>query len=207
MLPSMQLGWIGLLVRCLAASAMMAAVLLAGCGPAEERVISLRGPLAGLPGATAGGGSVQLQQSVGGVDASAVPEGGLRLEHEDGTVELRSRSARHLMGHIFRTIRDGERELFVEQVLSVRTKQEFADRGIEPALAYDELVRRQGDVFALFSRLPYGEHTPGALWEKLGDRTYRLRAVGLTGSDLRWNFMDAVFEDGNWRLRWFGRDL
>ncbi|MEM1329183.1 MAG: hypothetical protein AAGG07_01345 [Planctomycetota bacterium] len=179
---------------------------MSGCAEPEERVVALRGPLAGLPGANAGG-NVALQESASsGVDPTAVPEGGLRREREDGTVELRAVSPRHLMTHVFQTVRDGERDLFVEQVLSERTKKEFRERGFEPALAFDELVRRREDVFKLFARLPYGENTPGALWTRLGERTYRLKATGMAGRGLRWNFMDAVYEDGNWRLRWFGRD-
>lgn len=171
--------------------------LLPAC--TQERVVSMKGPLVGLPGSSA----ASAQKVTPGHDPTAIEDGQLRVTLDDGTVELRSRRARHLMVHVYQTLLNDERELFTEQVLSEQTKQEFIDRGMDPGQAFDMLMERRRDVFELFNRLPQGEMTPGVLWKKLGDRTYRLKIQGVRARDLRWNCMDARFEDGNWRLLWF----
>lgn len=138
--------------------------------------------------------------------AAAIADGRLRIEHEDGTVELRARRARHLMIHVFSTLRDDERELFTDQVLSSVTRDEFIERGLDPRLAFDALKQDFSEIAKLFRRVPQGELTPGALWKKVGERTYRLKIQGARARGLKWNAMDARFEGGAWRLRWFAYD-
>jgi len=175
-------------------------LLLGGC--TYRKVISYNAPLAGLPGAVSGreetGDHLRL------TDPTTMPGGQIRVENPDGSVVLYSRSPRQLMQHIYQTMENGERDLFVEQVMCARTRAEFRERGYDPGIGFDELVRRRDDVLKLFNAMPQGEYTPGVLWEKLGEKTYRLKVTGLGARDLEWSFMDMVLEHGNWKLRWFG---
>lgn len=174
--------------------------MLGGC-VYEKRTIK-GGLLAGLPGSQSSE-TVKLQTGKT-MDPSIAPEGGIRQVDERGNVTLYARSARHLMAHIYTTLANNERELFIEQVLSERTKREFDDRGLEPGLAFDELKNRERDVLKFFNTLPFAENTPGVHLEGLGPNVFRMRSPGGRDSGLRYQFMDLVIEKGEWRLRWFG---
>ncbi len=180
-----------------------AAAILGAC-ETETRVIRQDGMmLANLPGAT-GGGATPGSATPRSQDVVGLPGGAPRETLDDGTVILRARTGRQLMGHVFTTLRDNEREIFVDQVLSARTRQEFYDRGLDPELAFDELKSRSEWIERLFQRMPQGEFTPGVLMQRQGDRVYRMTVTGMAAEGLRWTFMDMVMEDGSWRLRWFG---
>ncbi|MEM8758479.1 MAG: hypothetical protein AAGF47_11955 [Planctomycetota bacterium] len=116
---------------------------------------------------------------------------------------LRSRSARHLMRHIYETVRDGEAELFADQVLSSATRTEFAENGATAEEGFDFLVEHFSDIEALFARMPMGEYTPNAVLEPIGPGMNRVRLVGGVGRDLRWQGFDMIQEGGNQRLLWF----
>lgn len=182
-----------------AAVALCVLFLLAAC--TEERIVSRRGLLSSLPGAET---RIPDNRSVHRPDLLRTPESGIRETLEDGeTVVLHAKSVRHLMAHIVATMQNGEEELFVEQVLSRKTRDEFVFRGYDPAEAHRELVRRQRDVFKLFNVMPFGEQTPGLFLEKIGPNEFRLQIPRSSFGDLKWTGIDAVFEDGNYRLRWF----
>lgn len=185
-----------------AACAWAAVVLGVGGCQTEENVTIKRSMLAGLPGAEGGGGKVR--RSAARATDATTPTSELRVEDERGNITLHARSARDVMVQVYTTIANGERELFVEQVLSERTKQEYAQRGLDPGQAFEELVERQREMLKLFGVLPYGEYTPGAVLENIGPNVFRLRAADGRARDLRWKFMDVSIERGEWRLRWFG---
>lgn len=172
----------------------------AGCR--YERIVRYDPMLAGLPGAESGTPVIRADGRT--FDPLAAPKGGLRQEDEQGNVVLHSKSARHLLIHIVQTIENDEGELFVEQLLSERTKLEFAERDLDPMLAFEELKRRQRDVFTLYNALPMGELTPGVRFRTLGDNLYRVEVPRSWGRAMRWRIMDMVRERGNFRLRWFG---
>lgn len=181
--------------------ASAACVVFTLCGCTQTRVIKAHTPLAGLPGAE---GGVQVGDKLDGyVDPTATPAGRNFILHEDGRVELLCKTGDHLLKHLSGVVRTGNREMFVEQLLSDATKQEFRDRGRDPAEAFDMLVEREADFRAMRARMPLGERTPGVVMHKLGKRVYRVQATGLAARDLSWTGYDMVFEDGNWRLRWF----
>ncbi len=183
-----------------AAMAIVAAgTLLGGC--VEERIVSAKGLLIGLPGAEtklpSGNNTTQRAELL------KTPEVGLREEREDGTVILHAKTFQHLMSHIVHAIQHDEEELFVEQILSSATLEEFRMRRVDPALGFREIVRRQRDVFRLFNAIPFGENTPGLYLKPLGSNTFRLALPRSGYGDLKWIGIDAVFENGNYRLRWF----
>ena len=142
-----------------------------------------------------------------GVDPAELPP--IREELPDGEVVLRSRTARDLMAHLQHALRRDdeplERELFTEYLLSDATRAEYEARNLPPDQAYYALLRRREDILLLFNRIgPLGENSPQVIMKSLGNNVIRLQVTGLARDGLSWSFMDMVYEDGNWRLRWFG---
>lgn len=181
------------------AIAMTGLILLPGCQ--YERIVSHSGLLVGLEGAES-----QIppkRQSRPLPEFLRTPEEGIRVEDEDGNVTLYSKSIRHLMAHMTTTIAEGEKDLFLEQLLSQRTKDEFHERGLDPGLAFDELVRRQRDVGRLFYFMPVGEFTPGVDFRTIGKNVFRVRLPRQMHEGLYWIGLDVTFEDYNYKLRWF----
>lgn len=133
----------------------------------------------------------------------AVPNEGIRVEDDDGNITLYTKRITHLMTHIMKTIENDEPELFVEQVLSERTIREFEERGLEPALAHEELTRRRKDIYKLFAAMPMGEATPGMYLKPLDKNLFRLEVPKARRAKLNWIGIDASFEQGNFKLRWF----
>lgn len=194
------------------------ATCVPGC-QREETVVRYRPILATVPGAVSATAPVGPRFEGEYVDPTAArnAEGMLAsveldeegrekmyVELPDGSKRLISPTGRHLMSHIINCIDDGERELFLEQVLSEVTREEFLSRGLDPMLAFDELRRRRADIMKLFDKMPSGEFTPGMLMKNVGNGVQRLRVHGAMASELKWTYMDMRFEDGQWRLRWFG---
>lgn len=135
----------------------------------------------------------------------AIPDGQIRHENEDGTITLYTKSIKHLMKHLIHALENGERDLFVDQILSEITIREFHDRGLDPGIAFDELVKFRRDVYRTFHLMPMGESTPGLLLKPLGPNMFRLAASRAGHKDYLWIGIDASFEHGNYKLRWFVR--
>jgi hypothetical protein len=131
-----------------------------------------------------------------------VPGGQIRAEDEQGNVTLYAKSIKHLMNHIIHALEYEERDLFVEQILSQITIDEFEQRGLDPRIAFDELLVRKRDVYRLFHFMPMGESTPGLYPNAVGTNIFRLQ-VSRVGRELLWSGMDVSFEQGNYKLRWF----
>ncbi len=184
-------------VRCAALG--FAVLSAAAC---EERIIYNRPFLGALPGAET---SMPVSKYPKGYkDPTAIPDDQLVVKQQDGSVgELRARTARHLMMHIYNTLMNSQEKVFVEQVLSERTRSEYYQRGIHPREAFKTLQEHAGDVLTLFDRMPMGESTPGLFLEPVGGGVQRLRLQGLGAKDLYWVGFDMVMEKGNYRLVWF----
>lgn len=171
---------------------------LAGCR--EERIVSRRGMLSSLPGAQT---QIPDERTTVRPDVLRTPSSGIREVREDDTVVLHAKTVQHLMSHVVSTIQNDEKDLFVEQVLARRTRDEFRIRGYDPGVAFDEVVRRQRDVFKLFNAMPFGENTPGIYLQTIGRNEFRMQVPRSGRADLKWTGFDVVFEEGNYRLRWF----
>lgn len=176
-------------------------ILLCANACTYERVVSQSGLLVGLDGAESQIPAKRKSRPL--PDFLRTPAEGIRIEEEDGTVILYSKSVRQLMAHITTTVADDEEELFLEQLLAKRTRDEFLERGLDPALAFEELKRRQRDIGRLFYFMPMGEFTPGIDFRSIGPNVFRVRLPSRTHEDLHWIGLDVVFEDYNYRLRWF----
>ncbi len=175
-------------------------LVLVGCQP-YERVVSRSSILSGLESS---GSNIPEKRSKYAVhEVFSTPTGEIRVEDELGEITLYAKNIRQLMTHITTTIQDDEKDLFVDQVLSQITKDEFTQRGLNPALAFEELTKRQRDIFRLFYFMPMGEYTPGLHLKAVGRNTFRLQLSRARNESLYWIGIDSVFENGNYRLRWF----
>jgi hypothetical protein len=182
------------------ALALAALLALASCAR-EERVIGQRSLLGGLPGAQAK--VAPLGPKGQSIDPAMLDETRLVEVRPDGTKRLISRSGRHLMLHIWTTLQEGDAGTFVDQVLSRRTRDQFLDRGLDPAEAFERVRARLDDVQRLFARMPMGEHTPGVHYEQLDRNTFRFILTDTAARGLTWIGIDMIYEDGNYRLLWF----
>lgn len=181
-------------------SATLTCLLLTGCEP-YERDVGGRAFFSGLEGAEVP--DFASGRPDGYLDPRGLAEANVREELEDGTVVLRARSALHLMKHVFETLRNDERDVFLEQVLSNATRQEFASHGTELQEGYDFLRRNLDEIDRLFARMPMGEYSPNAVYQPMGKGVHRLRLVSGAGRDLKWQGIDMIMEGGQQRLLWF----
>lgn len=183
-------------------AAVCSVLALASLGCMEEiRREPVGKPL--LSGLQNGGGFRSLR-GLKGSGANGQDQLPTRSVDLDGTITLRSPTIRDLMRHMLETVAAEEEELFTEQLLSSVTRREFLERGYDPAEAFREVERRQKDLRALLRAMPIGEFTPGLMMQPKGHNTFRLGVKG--DPDLNWSFVDVVFENGNYTLRWFGRE-
>lgn len=192
-------------------TSVLAACVPLACpiGCTYERVVSREGlssTLQRLSEAKQEGGGARVEHATASNQVFHVPEGKLRVEDEEsGEVTLYAKRVKHLINHIITTLENDEPELFVEQVLSKITREEFEQRGLDPVLAFEELTRRRRDVYKLFGAMPMGEGTPGLFLEQIGTNMFRLKVPRGRHPDLYWTGIDASFEGNNYRLRWFVR--
>ncbi len=182
----------------LAVSVLCLAVV--GCETYEEEV-PVNPFFAGMEGVSGPGATKDRKARI--ADPRFLPHEAQREVDDDGNVTLRAKGPRHLMRHIFETLRNDERELFVEQVLSDATKQEFIDHGKEPEEAFDMLLADFEEINQLFARMPMAENAPNARYERIGTNMHRLRLVKGVGRDLKWQGFDMITEDGYEKLLWF----
>lgn len=172
--------------------------LLPAC---ETKVVKYHPMLGGLPGSESNTPVVRADNYK---DPTLVPPD--KLVVEDPVTKkktLTAKTGRHLMGHIYNALAQNDKDTFVDQILSSQTKQECAEKGVEPGACFDELLARKDDVVALFNAMPAGEFTPGVYVRSLGPKSERIEVQGLAAKDLTWTGMDIIMEKGNWKLRWF----
>jgi hypothetical protein len=185
------------------AAVVVAGVLVAGIfgGGCEQKVVRYNSFLTGLQGAEQ---QLPSGRNLGEYkDPTLVRESELVKEDKDGKNKtLVARSGRHLMIHIYNCVDSGDEDLFVRQVLSAQTRQEFANRGVSLSEGFRYLQQHQADLQALFSQMPAGEYTPGLFLKPQGGGVQRVELDGLAAKGLFWTGFDMVQERGNWKLRW-----
>lgn len=179
---------------------LIAAISLIAC---ETRVVRYHPMLGGLPNSQSG---MTVTGPRGEYTDPTRVEGPLTIENPDGSKKLIARSCRHLMLHIFNTLDTGDEALFLDQVLSTMTKDEYYARGMHPSEAFRTLNSRIPELMKLFRAMPMGEFTPGVYSEPVGGGVRRVQLTGMSAKDLSWTGIDMVMEKGNWRLRWFVGD-
>lgn len=175
---------------------------LAGC--VEEKVVYNNPFLGRIPGAKSGTPVSTPQGSRGGPALNPASEpGSLRVEHPDGSITLVAKTGQQLFRHLMTTLHEGDPDLFVDEVLSERTRQEYYERGIDPSQTFVTIKQREEDLNKLYRIMPMGEFTPGVFAEDLGQKTRRIAVHGKEAQGLSWAGFDMVLEKGNWRFRWF----
>jgi hypothetical protein len=174
------------------------AAFLSAC---ETRVVSHNSFLTGLQGSEQ---QLPSNRTLGEyADPTLVREDALVKEDaKTGARTLTARSGRHLMIHIYNCVDQDDVELFVSEVLSERTRLEFARRGVDPREGFKRLQAHQEDLQRLFSQMPAGEYTPGLFLRPVGGGVQRVELDGLAAKGLFWTGFDMVQERGSWRLRW-----
>lgn len=185
------------LASLLAAAPVAAAgmLLLAGC-EYQEQTVYWRPPLSNVPGAVSGGEAFS-QQPRGYRDPTALEDGRIRVQSDDdGPPVLVAKTARHLMAHIYSTLKEDDADLFVDQVLCAQTKQEFRDRGMDPAEAFDYFKSHQEDIAQLFARMPMGEYSPGVLRRQLPGGVTRVTLNRKAAEGLLWRGFEMSWEGG-----------
>lgn len=179
-------------------AALAGILALAGCQP-QTRIIRYNPMLGRVPGAVSG---MPVVATPGGETANTAQGEPPETRHEDGSVTLRSRSFRDVMRNTAKALLENDPALFVEQVLSQRTRDEYAARGLDPAQGFATLAQAQPAVKRLFSRLPMGEGTPGTVVQSIGKNAKRLTINGAINEQDAFVGIDAIIEDGHYRLRW-----
>jgi hypothetical protein len=126
---------------------LVACVAFSSACRREETVVRYRPILATVPGAVSATAPVgprfegeyvdptSARNAEGTLASAELDDEGrekLYVEMPDGSKRLISPTGRHLMSHIINTIDDNEKELFLEQVLSEVTREEFLKRGLDP---------------------------------------------------------------------------
>jgi hypothetical protein len=180
------------------AACVMTLVTLAACEQ-EKRVVYSRSFLGGISGDRTGTADFDNRNG----QAASATEQKTIIDNPDGTKTLLARNPKHLMNHIFYTLREDKADLFVSQVLSKRTRDEYSARGLDPKLAFEELKSRQKDMLDLFKAMPMANQTPGVFIENIGDGVMRMNAEQRIAMDLNWKGIDMVMERGNYKLLWF----
>ncbi len=186
-------------------------------GCVEKRVVAVRGNLQSLSGASGGyelgadadrppskdfESALAKSDESAGRSAPGEPIEGrpLRRMMPDGSVLLISRSPRHVMIHLFETLRDEEDELLLNQVISNRLREEYEERGKDPAMIVRELRRERQEIVKLMTAMPMAEQTPGALMRTTGRNVFEVTAPGGPALDQKFKRLSVVIEKGSFRL-------
>jgi hypothetical protein len=191
----------------------LVAISLPGC--TEEKVIYNRPMLSSLPNAQTGQVVTAPKgwaspQFAGGVEPQAIGADGkpktgadtLIIENGKSRTML-SRTGRELMIHIYRALEKEDRQFFVDEILSERTRTECYRNGVQPEKLFDGLLEIGDEVVELFNAMPQGEATPGVLMNPIGGGLFRLQVDPRRVRESRFNGFDMIMEKGQWRLKWF----
>lgn len=181
--------------------ACLVCVVLATACEQEKRIIYSDGLLSNIPDAKTKYPSKRQAGEISGTGKVANTK--TIVENPDGTKTLYARTPKHLMNHIMYTLREDNADLFVNQVLSKATRDEYAARGVDPKEAFEIIKARQDDVLKLFKLIPMGEMTPGVFLQRVDGGAKRMMAEQRIAQDLKWRGIDMMFERGNYKLRWF----
>ena len=78
---------------------------------------------------------------------------------------------------------------------AVDLPENSSDGGMNAIAEFDDQI--------LITAPGVAQFTPGILMQPVGRNVFRLRAEG--DHSMAWQYMDVVFESGDFKLRWFGR--
>lgn len=138
-------------------------------------------------------------QGVGATDGSG-PELELRIEHADGTIELRAFTPAQVIAHLQNAIRNREYSPFYGQMLTKEARKEWDARGGEPAFAawMDE---QRSAVMEFLNRTSYGMFSSDVVTRATGPKTIELQLTPHLHGQFKFDAIEFERQQGGMRLR------
>ena len=118
---------------------ILALFTLVGC-ETTQKIVKDRPWLAGLPGAVGGDLTAAAPKDKAAPGPALLADDEIVVVKDDGSKKLIAQTGRHLLIHIYCCLRDKDRDLFAQQVLSELTKADFRAKGKDPREALDMLI-------------------------------------------------------------------
>jgi hypothetical protein len=137
--------------------------------------------------------------AVGASDGSG-PALELRIEHADGSIELRAFTPAQVIAHLQHAIRNREYPPFYAQMLTKEARKEWDQRGGEQAFAawMDE---RRGPVMEFLNRTSYGMFSSDVITRATGPRTIELQLTPHLHGEFAFEAVEFERQGGMMRLR------
>lgn len=138
-------------------------------------------------------------QGVGANDGSD-PALELRIEHPDGTIELRAFTPAQVIAHLQNAIRNREYPPFYAQMLTKDARKEWDARGGEPAFAawMDE---QRSAVMEFLNRTSYGMFSSDVITRATGPKSIELQLTPHLHGQFRFEAIEFERQQGGMRLR------
>ncbi len=130
-----------------------------------------------------------------------VEETHLRVENEDGTVELRSTKPVDLIHNLMNCLRTREYQLIWEQLVSMPTLQRYEDNGHDIDHFVAVMEKRRIDLGRTLTRMQRGLRNNEATIKRAPNGLLRIQLQPSVASDFRYTKVDMIEEEqGNFRL-------
>jgi len=124
----------------------------------------------------------------------------IRVDNEDGTVELRNVVPMHLVVNLLECMRRGEYRVMYEQLISSEQHAWYESRGES---GFDEFhswfQRNRKDIGSMLNRMQAGK-VYGEVTITTGERSGIIALRPSVAYDFRLKAIDVVREDGDWKL-------
>ena len=185
-----------IVVRC----SLFALVFLPACQP-EEKIVRYKPFFANIADAQFGE-QKPVNANAGYVDPTVAADNKIVIEKPDGSKVLLAKSVQAMMSHLSRCLDEDDDKLFLDQVVSKKTKDHYREMGKDPMELVDMLKANRKEVAKTLARMPLAEHSPTVILEQPGDKTWTIKVTGAAAKDLQYTRLWARMEDGNWRFMW-----
>jgi hypothetical protein len=138
-------------------------------------------------------------QGVGATDGTG-PALELRIEHADGSIELRAFTPSQVIAHLQNAIRNREYPPFYAQMLTKEARKEWDARGGEPVFAawMDE---QRGAVMEFLNRTNYGMFSSDVITRATGPKTIELQLTPHLHGQFKFEAIEFERQQGGLRLR------
>lgn len=136
---------------------------------------------------------------VGATDGGG-PDLELRIEHADGTIELRAFTPAQVIVHLQHAIRNREYPPFYAQMLTKEARKEWDARGGESAFAawMDE---QRSAVMEFLNRTSYGMFSSDVVTRATGPKTIELQLTPHLHGQFKFDAIEFERQQGGMRLR------
>ncbi|MBM4110073.1 MAG: hypothetical protein FJ254_01785 [Phycisphaerae bacterium] len=141
----------------------------------------------------------QSTQHVGATDGSG-PALELRIEHPDGSIELRAFSPSQVIAHLQHAIRNREYPPFYTQMLTKEARKEWDARGGEAAFA-TWMDEQRNAVMEFLNRTSYGMFSSDVITRATGPRTIELKLTPQLHGQFKFEAIEFERQQGGMKLR------